>query len=98
MGSPASLVPIWIDHGACTNCRMCYVACREIDLNAVVISPDPLHRLQIDTSRCLYPRCTVCLMYCPAPGSIREVAGGRSLVPPPPEVWTEDRRWARSAS
>ena|SRR5215468_6681993 len=98
MAGPTSVIPIRIDHGACTNCRMCYVVCREIDLNAVVISPDPLHRFEIDMTRCLYPQCTACLMYCPAPGSIREVDGGRSLVPPPPDVWTEERRWPRRVS
>lgn len=98
MASPAATLPIRIDHEACTECRMCYVVCREIDVNAVVIAPDPLHRFEIDRERCLYPGCTVCLMYCPAPGSIVEVPTGRSLVPPPPEVWTETRRRPRSAS
>jgi hypothetical protein len=37
-------------------------------------------------------------MYCPAPDSIVEVASGRSLVPPPPDVWTPDRRVARGAA
>lgn len=88
-------VPIRIAQDACTGCRMCYVVCREIDLNAVVVASHPLHRLEIDAERCLYPRCTVCLMYCPAPGSIVEVESGRSLVPPPADVWTQDRRWPR---
>ena len=95
MTAAPAVVPIRIDHGACTECRMCYVVCREIDINAVIVAPDPLHRLEIDVTRCLYPGCTVCLMYCPAPGSIVETESGRSLVPPPPEVWTEDRRSAR---
>ena len=98
MGTPLTAVAIHIDHEACTNCRMCYVVCREIDLNAVVIAPEPRHRLEIDRARCLYPGCTVCLMYCPAPGSIVETASGRSLVPPPRELWTEDRRQARGTS
>ena len=84
---------IKIDHVACTECRMCYVVCREIDLNAVVISSDPQHLFEID-ERCIYPSCTVCLMYCPAEASIVEIATNRSLVPPPPELWTEDKRWA----
>ena len=97
MATPPVAVPIRIDHEACTECRMCYVVCREIDLNAVVIDPAPRHRFEIDTARCLYPDCTVCLMYCPAPGSIVEADSGRSLVPPPPELWTEDRRMPRRA-
>lgn len=60
---------------------MCYVVCREINLNAVVVSPTAQHRLEID-GRCIYPKCTVCLMYCPAEGSIVETDTGRSLVPP----------------
>jgi Pyruvate/2-oxoacid:ferredoxin oxidoreductase delta subunit len=88
---------IRIDHAACTNCRMCYAVCREIDVNAVAVAPEPLHRLEIDAARCLHPRCTACLMYCPAPGSIVDAGSGRSLVPPPPEVWIADRRIARSA-
>jgi MinD superfamily P-loop ATPase len=83
-----------IDHAKCTECRMCYVVCREIDINAVVVSPTSRHLLEID-DRCTYPKCTVCLMYCPAQGSIVEADTGRSMVPPPPEVWTEDRRWPR---
>jgi formate hydrogenlyase subunit 6/NADH:ubiquinone oxidoreductase subunit I len=97
MALPPAVIPIHIDHGACTECRMCYVVCREIDINAVAVAPDPLHRFEIDMNRCLYPRCTVCLMYCPAPGSIVETESGRSLVPPPPDVWTEDRRSKRGA-
>jgi hypothetical protein len=77
---------------------MCYVVCREIDLNAVGIAPEPRHRLEIDMTRCLYPACTACLMYCPAPDSIVETGSGRSLVPPPPEAWAEQRRWPRGAS
>lgn len=84
-----------IDHAKCTECRMCYVACREIDINAVVVSATSQHLLEID-DRCTYPKCTVCLMYCPAEGSIVEADTGRSLVPPPPEVWTENLRWPRT--
>jgi len=97
MAAPPTVIPIRIDHAACTECRMCYVVCREINLNAVVVAPDPLHRFEIDMERCLYPGCTACLMYCPAPGSMIESAGGRSLVPPPPEAWSEERRCKRSA-
>ena len=97
MASHAPVAPIRIDHEACTECRMCYVVCREIDLNAVVIAPDPLHRFEIDVARCLYPGCTVCLMYCPAPDAIVEVETGRSLVPPPLDAWTEERRQPRTA-
>ena len=50
-----------IDHEKCTECRMCYVACREIDINAVIVSSTPKHLLEID-ERCIYPKCTVCLM------------------------------------
>ncbi len=83
-----------IDHQKCTECRMCYVVCREIEINAVVVSRTSRHLLEID-ERCTYPGCTVCLMYCPAEGSIVETESGRSMVPPPPEVWTENRRWPR---
>jgi Pyruvate/2-oxoacid:ferredoxin oxidoreductase delta subunit len=31
-----------IAHDKCTECRMCYVVCREIDINAVVVSSTPL--------------------------------------------------------
>ena len=92
---PPASIPIRVDHEACTECRMCYVVCREIDLNAVYVAPEPRHRFEIDPARGLYPGCTACLMYCPAPGSIVEAASGRSLVPPPPEVWTSDRRVPR---
>jgi ferredoxin len=37
-----------IAHDKCTECRMCYVVCREIDINAVVVSPTPQHLLEID--------------------------------------------------
>ena len=94
----AQTIAIAIDHAACTECRMCYVVCREIDLNAVYVASDSLHRIEIDPARCLYPGCTACLMYCPAPDSIVEVASRRSLVPPPPDVWTPDRRVARGAA
>ena len=53
---------IKIDHAKCTECRMCYVVCREINFNAVVVSPTARHLLEID-ERCIYPKCTVCLMY-----------------------------------
>lgn len=88
--------PLKIVHEKCTECRMCYVVCREINLNAVVLDPGPLHLHEID-DRCTYPECTVCLMYCPAEGSIIEAATGRSMVPPPAEVWTEAKRWPRQA-
>jgi MinD superfamily P-loop ATPase len=80
---PKEFMPgIKIDHAKCTECRMCYVVCREINFNAVVVSPTARHLLEID-ERCIYPKCTVCLMYCPAKGSIVETVTGRSLVPPP---------------
>lgn len=85
-----------IDHEKCTECRMCYVVCREININAVVVSPRAQHFLEID-QRCTYPKCTVCLMYCPAEGSIVETDSGKSMVPPPPDVWTENQRRARIA-
>ncbi len=37
-----------IDHERCTECRMCYIVCREIDLNAVYVALEPLHRIEID--------------------------------------------------
>jgi TPP-dependent indolepyruvate ferredoxin oxidoreductase alpha subunit len=79
-----------IDHEFCTECRMCYVACRELNLNAVYVAAEPLHRLEIDPARCLFPGCTACLPYCPAPGSMVEAESGRSMVPPPPDV----HRWS----
>src|SRR5215510_4115447 len=82
------------DHEKCIECRMFSVAWREININAVVVSPTSKHLLEID-DRCTYPNCTVCLMYCPAEGSIFETDTGRSLVPPPAEVWTENLRWPR---
>jgi MinD superfamily P-loop ATPase len=91
-------IAIAVNHDACTECRMCYVVCRELDVNAVYVAPDSRHRFEIDPGRCLYPGCTACLMYCPAPDSIVEVASGRSLVPPPSDVWTPDRRVARGAA
>ncbi len=78
-----------IDHERCTECRMCYIVCRELDINAVYVALDPLHRIEIDLDACTYPGCTACLMYCPAEGSIVEAATGRSLVPPHPEAWQE---------
>jgi TPP-dependent indolepyruvate ferredoxin oxidoreductase alpha subunit len=74
-----------IDHEFCTECRMCYVACREINLNAVYVAAEPQHRLEIDPARCLFPGCTACLPYCPAPASMVEAETGRSMVPPPPD-------------
>jgi hypothetical protein len=53
-----------IDHAKCTECRMFYVVCREINLNAVVVSPTAQHLLEID-ERCIYPKCTVCLIVLP---------------------------------
>ena len=66
---------------------MCYIVCRELDINAVYVALEPLHRIEIDLDACTYPGCTACLMYCPAEGSIVEAATGRSMVPPPPEAW-----------
>ena len=37
-----------IDHERCTECRMCYIVCREIDINAVYVALEPLHRIEID--------------------------------------------------
>jgi MinD superfamily P-loop ATPase len=88
--------PLTIDHDKCTECRLCYAVCREININAVVLDSNSRHLHEID-NRCTYPGCTVCLMYCPAEGSIIETDSGRSLVPPPPEVWTEEKRWPRRA-
>jgi len=97
MSAQPEKIAIHIDHDRCTECRMCYVVCREINLNAVVIDPGPSHLHEIDMDRCTYPACTVCLMYCPAPASIVETVSGLSLVPPPAQVWTEDKRWPRRA-
>ena len=88
-----------INHERCTECRMCYLACRELNINAVYVALDPLHRIEIDPHTCTYPVCTVCLAYCPAEGSIVEAESGRWLVPPPPNVhrwWLKKRpevRW-----
>ncbi|HVC55837.1 MAG TPA: 4Fe-4S dicluster-binding protein [Stellaceae bacterium] len=76
-----------VDHDRCTECRMCYIVCRELNINAVYVALEPLHRIEIDLDACTYPGCTACLMYCPAEGSIVEAATGRSMVPPPPEAW-----------
>jgi Na+-translocating ferredoxin:NAD+ oxidoreductase RNF subunit RnfB len=76
-----------INHEHCTQCRMCYVACRALDVNAVYVALEPLHRIEIDPQKCAYPGCTVCLAYCPAEGSIIEAETGRSMVPPPPDVY-----------
>ena len=45
-----------IDHERCTECRMCYIVCREIDINAVYVALEPLHRIEIDLLKCTYPR------------------------------------------
>ena len=37
-----------VDHDRCTQCRMCYIVCREIDINAVYVALEPLHRIEID--------------------------------------------------
>src|SRR6185312_2415488 len=79
-----------VDHERCTECRMCYIVCRELDINAVYVAHDPLHRIEIDPEACTYPGCTACLMYCPAAGSIVELDSGRSVVPPPPEAWRSE--------
>jgi len=76
-----------VDHERCTECRMCYVVCRELDINAVYVALEPLHRIEIDPETCTYPGCTACLPYCPADGSIVEAESGRSVVPPPPDLW-----------
>src|SRR5205807_8765704 len=76
-----------VDHERCTECRMCYIVCRELDINAVYVALEPLHKIEIDLDKCTYPGCTACLMYCPAAGSIVEAASGRSMVPPPPDAW-----------
>ena len=85
-GKRARSVTLKINHERCTQCRMCYVACREIDINAVYVCLEPQHRLEIDPRKCTYPGCTVCLAYCPAEGSIVEAESGRWLVPPPPDL------------
>ena len=82
-----------VDHERCTECRMCYIVCRELDINAVHVALEPLHRIEIDAATCTYPGCTACLMYCPAESSIIEAETGRSMVPPPLETWR--RRGAR---
>src|SRR5229473_3105693 len=50
-----------IDHERCTKCRMCYIVCRELDINAVYVALEPLHRIEIDLDACTYPGCTACL-------------------------------------
>ena len=37
-----------VDHERCTECRMCYIVCRELDINAVYVALEPLHRIEID--------------------------------------------------
>ncbi len=68
---------------------MCYVVCRELDINAVYVALEPQHKIEIDPDACTYPVCTACLSYCPAPASIREIETGRSVVPPPKELWQQ---------
>lgn len=60
-----------IDHDYCTECRMCYIACRDIDINAVYVALEPLHRIEIDAEKCTYPGCTVCLVRCARKGRSR---------------------------
>ncbi len=62
---------------------MCYLVCRELDINAVYVALEPRHRIEIDPNRCTYPVCTACLAYCPAEGSIIEAESGRSMVHAP---------------
>ena len=95
MATASSGPTLKIDHERCTECRMCYVACRELNINAVYIGLEPLHRYEIDPHKCTYPTCTVCLASCPAEGSIIEAESGRSLVPPPPDV---HRWWLKGKS
>jgi len=85
--SPAESGMLKVDHARCTECRMCYIVCRELDINAVYVALEPLHRIEINAEACTYPGCTACLMYCPAAGSIVEVETDRAVVPPPPEAW-----------
>jgi Fe-S-cluster-containing dehydrogenase component len=40
------MVTLKVDHERCTECRMCYIVCREIDLNAVYVALEPLHRIR----------------------------------------------------
>jgi hypothetical protein len=68
---------------------MCYLVCRELNLNAIYISLQPQHLFEIEPQKCYFPKCTACLPYCPAPGSIVEAESGRSMVPPPRDV----HRW-----
>jgi hypothetical protein len=48
---------------------MCYLACRALDINAGCVALELQHKIEIDTRKCTYPTCTVCLAYCPAQGS-----------------------------
>ena len=34
---------------------MCYIVCREIDINAVYVALEPLHRIEIDLQNALTP-------------------------------------------
>jgi len=97
MVQPPDIFPIKIDHDKCTECRMCYVVCREISFNAVIIDTAETHLHEIDIDRCVYPRCAVCLMYFLADGSIVEAETGKFLILLPAEAWTEDKRWPRRA-
>ena len=36
-----------VDHDYCTECRMCYIVCRDLDINAVYVALEPLHRIEI---------------------------------------------------
>jgi TPP-dependent indolepyruvate ferredoxin oxidoreductase alpha subunit len=56
-GAPPTLK---INHERCTECRMCYVACRELNLNAIYVALEPLHRLEIDPHKCPI-RCARCV-------------------------------------
>ena len=40
-----------VEHERCTECRMCYIVCRELDINAVYVALEPLHRIEIDPAR-----------------------------------------------
>jgi TPP-dependent indolepyruvate ferredoxin oxidoreductase alpha subunit len=96
-GKAAEKRTLKVDHEYCTECRMCYVACRDLNINAVYVELDSLHRIEIDPKKCTYPVCTVCLAYCPAPGSIVEVETGRWVVPPPPDIhkwWLQGKKEA----
>ena len=44
-----------VDHDRCTECRMCYIVCRELDINAVYVAHKSVHRIEIDPDLCTYP-------------------------------------------